>query len=173
MGLVPLGVLWIFITWLIVLFGLQLTYTTQHLKTLDAAEIAAMNKDQECFVVSDLTVIKILAYILGEFEKKSGPVSVDMVCTKFNLPNGFAEKLLEHFAGAGLLFRTAEPASGFVPSTDGAKITLAEIAETACAVSFAQTDDTMPAGLKEMIAAQREALSQHTLKDVLHDEAGE
>jgi len=32
-GLVPLGVFWIFITWLIVLFGLQLTFTTQ--KILD------------------------------------------------------------------------------------------------------------------------------------------
>jgi membrane protein len=41
LGLIPLGVLWIHITWLIVLFGLQLTFTTQHLRSLDAAEIAA------------------------------------------------------------------------------------------------------------------------------------
>ncbi|MCK5173572.1 MAG: YihY family inner membrane protein [Planctomycetes bacterium] len=167
MGLVPLGVLWIFITWLIVLFGLQLTYTTQHLKTLDAAEIAAMNKAQECFVVSDFTIIRILAYILGEFGKKSGPVSVDAVCTQFNLPNSFAEKLLEHFAGAGLLFRTDEPVSGFVPATDGAQITLAEIADTACAVSFSGGDESIPAGLRDMIAAQHERLSRRTLKDVL------
>ena len=40
-GLVPLGVFWIFVTWLIVLFGLQVTYTTQHLSTLDAADMAA------------------------------------------------------------------------------------------------------------------------------------
>ena len=41
MAMIPMTVLWIYITWLIVLFGLQLTFTTQHLKTLDAAEIAA------------------------------------------------------------------------------------------------------------------------------------
>ncbi len=44
LGLIPLGVLWIYVTWLIVLFGLQLTFTTQHLKTLDAAQIAKMHK---------------------------------------------------------------------------------------------------------------------------------
>ena len=38
MALVPMTVLWIYITWLIVLFGLQLTFTTQHLKTLDATD---------------------------------------------------------------------------------------------------------------------------------------
>ncbi len=173
MGLVPLGVFWIWITWLIVLFGLQLTYTTQHLKTLDAAEIAAMNKDQDCFVVNDFTIIRILAYILDEFGKKSGPVSVDTVCTKFNLPNGFAEKLLEHFAGAGLLFRTDEPVSGFVPATDGAQITLAEIADTACAVSFSGGNESIPAGLRDIIAAQRKRLSRHTLKDVLTAETKE
>lgn len=38
LGLIPLGVLWIFITWFIVLFGLELTFTMQHLKSLDAVE---------------------------------------------------------------------------------------------------------------------------------------
>ena len=48
-GLVPLGVLWIYITWLIVLFGLQLTFTTQHLKTIEEAEAAAQDNDRNIF----------------------------------------------------------------------------------------------------------------------------
>ena len=41
LGVIPLTVFWIYISWLIVLFGLQLTYATQNIKRLDAA---AFNK---------------------------------------------------------------------------------------------------------------------------------
>ena len=34
MGLIPLAIFWIYLSWLIVLFGLQLTYTTQNIKSL-------------------------------------------------------------------------------------------------------------------------------------------
>jgi len=57
MALIPMTVLWIYITWLIVLFGLQLTFTTQHLKSLDAAEIAAAKETQDYFIANDLTLI--------------------------------------------------------------------------------------------------------------------
>ncbi|MCK5473174.1 MAG: YihY/virulence factor BrkB family protein, partial [Planctomycetes bacterium] len=69
MGLVPLGVLWIFISWIIVLFGLQLTFTTQHLKTLDAAEIAAAKKTEDYFIANDFTVINIVREIADAFRK--------------------------------------------------------------------------------------------------------
>ena len=75
MGLVPLGVLWIFITWWIVLFGLQLTFATQHLKTLDAAELAKMHTREEYFIADNFTAIRMLGYILTKFEKLDAPVT--------------------------------------------------------------------------------------------------
>ena len=57
MALVPMTVFWIYITWLIVLFGLQLTFTTQHLRSLDAAEIAAAKETEEYFMANDNTAI--------------------------------------------------------------------------------------------------------------------
>ena len=41
MGLIPLAVFWIYLSWLIVLFGLELTYTTQNLKSIEDAEAEA------------------------------------------------------------------------------------------------------------------------------------
>ncbi|MHC4363745.1 MAG: YihY/virulence factor BrkB family protein [Planctomycetota bacterium] len=75
LGLIPLGVFWIFATWLIVLFGLQLTYTTQHLSSLDAAEIAAATKTEEHFVANDITAINIVREIAAAFERNQAPVS--------------------------------------------------------------------------------------------------
>jgi len=169
LGLIPLGVLWIYVTWLIVLFGLQLTFTTQHLKTLDAAEIAKMHKSDEYFIANDFTAVRMLEYILRAFDQKQAPVSVGVICSKLNLPADFGERILEHLTGAGLLFRTAEPRVGYTPATDGANITLAEISQAIGKASFAQADDETPAQLSAIFAAQHNELAGHTLKEILED----
>lgn len=167
MGLIPLGVLWIYVTWLIVLFGLQLTFTTQHLKTLDATQIAKMHKSDDYFIANDFTAVRMLEYILRAFEKKQAPVSVEVICSKLNLPADFAERILEHLTSAGLLFRTAEPRTGYTPATDGANITLADISQAVGKASFAQADDETPAQLSAIFDAQHNELAKHTLKEIL------
>jgi YihY family inner membrane protein len=170
LGLIPLSVLWIYVTWLIVLFGLQLTFTTQHLKTLDAAQIAKMHKSNEYFIANDFTAVRMLGYILAAFEEKQAPVSVEVICSKLNLPADFGERILEHLTAAGLLFRTAQPQVGYTPATDGANITLAEISQAIGRASFAQADDETPAQLSAIFDAQHNELAKHTLKEIL--EAG-
>ncbi len=169
MGIVPLGVFWIWVTWLIVLFGLQLTYTTQHLKSLDAAEIASMQKTEEYFLVNDFTVIKILEHVLDEFERKHGPVAAEKLCSKMNLPAEFGNKILDHLVAKGLLIQTAEPQEGFMPATDGENITLADVADAVQTASFDQDYHSVPAGLKKIIDAQHAELAKITLKEVLED----
>jgi membrane protein len=169
LGLIPLGVLWIYVTWLIVLFGLQLTFTTQHLKTLDAAEIAKMHKSNEYFIANDFTAVRMLEYILRAFDQKQAPVSVEVICSKLNLPADFGERILEHLTGAGLLFRTAEPRVGYTPATDGANITLADISQAVGKASFARADDETPPQLSAIFAAQHKELAAHTLKEILED----
>jgi membrane protein len=171
MGIIPLGVLWIYVTWLIVLFGLQLTFTTQHLKTLDAAQIAKMHKSDEYFIANDFTAVRMLEYILRAFDQKQAPVSVEVICSKLNLPADFGERILEHLTSAGLLFRTAQPRVGYTPATDGANITLADISQAVGRASFAQADNETPARLKSIFDAQYKELAGHTLKEILEEPA--
>ncbi|GAI08942.1 unnamed protein product, partial [marine sediment metagenome] len=95
MALVPITVLWIYITWLIVLFGLQLTFTTQHLKTLDAAEIAAAKETEGYFIANDLTAINIVREIAAAFEANNAPVSPEVICSKLDIPAEFSEKIFD------------------------------------------------------------------------------
>lgn len=169
MGIVPLGVFWIWITWLIVLFGLQLTYTTQNLRSLDAAEIASMQKTEDYFLVNDFTVIRILEYVLDEFERKHGPVASDKLCSRMNLPAEFGNKILDHLVAKGLLVQTSQPQEGFMPATDGENITLADVANAVRTASFDQDNHSVPAGLKKIMDAQHAELAKITLKEVLED----
>ncbi len=171
-GLVPLGVLWIFVTWLIVLFGLQLTFTTQHLSTLDAAEIAAAKiatakKTEEHFIANDLTVINVVREIAAAFESNQAPVPLEVICSKLDIPPEFGQKMLNHLVGSGLVLRISEPTEGFVPARDPANIKLSDIAEAVAAASIAQSPAAQPDTMQQVAQSQRDTLAQYTLRQII------
>jgi len=170
LGLIPLGVFWIYITWLIVLFGLQLTFTTQHLKTLDAAQMAAAGKREQYFIANDFTAINIVREIADAFEKNRAPISAEVICSKLDIPADFSGKLLDHLVAGGLIARTSEPAVGFIPAKDPANIRLSDITEAVAAVGFAQPKADQPDSLQQIAQSQRNALAQYSLKQILSNE---
>ncbi|MFC1793093.1 YhjD/YihY/BrkB family envelope integrity protein [Planctomycetota bacterium] len=167
MALIPMTVVWIYITWLTVLFGLQLTYTTQHLKSLDAAEIAATRKTEKYFIANDLTIINIVREIAAAFQDNQAPVLPEHICSKLDIPAEFGHKILDHLVNSKLIVRTSEPEAGFLPATDPANIKLSDIAEAIAATGFAQSGTNQVDSLQQIAQSQRSALAQYTLKQIL------
>lgn len=171
LGLIPLSVFWIHITWLIALFGLQLTYTTQHLKTLDAAEIeSSKGGKQEYFITNDLTVINIAREIARTFARDEGPLSCEALCNRLRLPLELGDDILDYLVKAKLLVKTSEPQVGFVPARDPEHITLSEITEALAAAALAQPDLNEPEMLGRLVQAQRRFLARHSLREILQAE---
>jgi membrane protein len=166
-GLVPLAILWIFITWLIVLFGLQLTFTTQHLKTLDTAEIAAARKTEEYFIANDLTAINIVREIAAAFEQNQAPIAPEIIFSKLNIPAEFGDKILTHLVGKGLIAKTSDPKVGFLPAKDPANIKLSDITDTVAAASFAQVSTEQSQTLDQVSQSQRTLLAKYSVKQIL------
>ncbi len=172
LGLIPLSVFWIHITWLIALFGLQLTYTTQHLTTLDAAEIeAAKGRKQECFITNDLTVINVAREIARAFVLNEGPLSREDLCNRLSLPLELGEDILDYLVKMRLLVRTSEPQAGYVPARSPEQITLSEITEALAALALAQPDLNGPDALGKLVLAQRQFLAKHHLGEILLPES--
>lgn len=169
LGLIPLGVWWIYITWLIVLFGLQLTYATQYLSTLDAAELAAMRKNDEAFIADEYTVIRVMGWIQEEYYDRHGPVTVEAVAGRMGFPVDFARKLLDHLVSTGLLFSTAEPHQGYCPATDGGRITLEEIARAVRNASFVSLSGGEDQKIAEICDSQIKRLTSIHLIDLTKD----
>jgi len=169
LGIIPLGVLWIYITWLIVLFGLQLTFTTQHLKTLDASDMAATGKREQHFIANDFTAISIVREIADAFEKNQAPLSSEVICSKLNIPAEFGEKILDHLVASNLIAKTTDPAVGFIPVKDPANIRLSDITDAVAAAGFAQPESGQPDSLRQISKSQRETLAQYNIKQILSD----
>lgn len=168
LGIIPLTVFWIYVMWLIVIFGLQLTYAMQNLKSLDADELSRLRRSGECFLANDQTIIRIMEYILNAFEQRNEqPVTVEAVASRLDIPPDFAERVLNRMVKAGILFHTNEPVSGYVPSTDGTHISLADIYDAVAQVSFAQPLKWESPKAGKVFSQVRELLDKYTLKDVL------
>ena len=168
LGLIPLSVFWIHITWLIALFGLQLTYTTQHLKTLDAAQIdSSKERKQEYFITNDLTVINLAREIAQAFERDEGPVTPDALCSRLNLPPELGEDIVEHLVEEGLLVKTSAPRVGLVPARQPEHIRLSDLAGAVAAVAHGQPIPHEQPNLDKLVQAQQQFLARYTLKDML------
>jgi membrane protein len=167
LGLIPLTVFWIYVTWLIILFGLQLTFTTQNLSTLDAAEIAAARKaEQDYFIANDLTAINLAKEIAESFERGDGPVAAEAICRSLDIPQELGDQLLGCLIGAGLIARTQEPTVGLIPAKSPEQIRLSDIAEAVAGAAFAQVAPDERGALAELIRAQRQSLAAYRLKDI-------
>ena len=163
LGLIPLSVFWIYISWLIVLFGLQLTFTTQHLKSLDAAEIEAAHKTEDYFIANDITAINIVREIAVAFQNNKAPLEAEDISGKLDIPPELTEKILNSFVNRGILVKTAEPKTGFLPARDPECIKLSEISEALASIGFAQS-----AELQQIFQIQKNSLDQYNLKQFLN-----
>jgi membrane protein len=169
LGLIPLGVFWIYLSWFIVLFGLQLTYTTQHISTLDAAEIAAAQKQEDYFIANDLTIMNMVGEIASAFKAGDGAVETETISSKLNMPPEFAEKILSHLVARGVLARVSEPKDGFLPAKSPDDMKLSEIAAAISLAGFGQSAD-VPAGLRKIAQSQQEMFSHFNVTQLIHGE---
>jgi len=166
-GLVPLAVFWVFITWLIVLFGLQVTYTTQHLTTLDAADIAASRKSDGRFIANDITAVNVVRTIAEAFEQSNAPLEAEALCGALDLPPDFGRKILDHLVEKGIIVKTSDPRVGYVPARDPANIKLSEIAVAVADAGFAQSIREGGDKLDQIVISVRSALGKFSVKQII------
>ena len=110
-----------------------------------------------------------MEYVLNAFERKDQkPVSVESIAYRLGMPTDFTEKILNRMVRSGLLCHTSEPTVGYVPSTDGAHITLDEISRAISEVSFAQPSAADATNMLAVFDELNKHMSRYTLKQVLN-----
>lgn len=134
-GLIPLFLLWVYLTWMIVLFGLRLTYLLQYGKKIfspahplrsllaiptTAAEAAAAAIATP--LVDPTAVLGVMADAACRF-KEGKPAYADDIARATHINPGVVAQLLERLALAGLLHRVDT-------GDEGVRYTLSKPAES-------------------------------------------
>ncbi|MBN2383787.1 YihY family inner membrane protein [bacterium] len=125
-------ILWVYVAWIIVLFGTEVSYTVQNLNYLfekDLEDRFKLKKRPVHYVVNDVLGLRMAWYIAQAFQKGSLPVTTTEITEKFDLPADVLEEIVRRFENGGIVARTVQPVEGLVPARAPDTIMLTEISD--------------------------------------------
>jgi membrane protein len=108
LGLIPLFLLWLYVTWLIMLLGLELTFTLQQ----GPSTRAAQRRDDPGQVLLDPRWLVPVMAIYAQRLDAGQVATAEHIAQQTGLSRRVAAHLIAHLRDAGFLRRVNEPAAG-------------------------------------------------------------
>jgi membrane protein len=123
LALVPLMLLWIYVSWWLVLLGVEIAHAIQNLKLLEAEE--RRHSDDE--PINGLVATQILALVAANFEKGGHGVDRATLSREFGLSVEVIDRVASRLRAKGLLAQVAGDREGFIPGRTANRISLEEV----------------------------------------------
>ena len=161
-ALIPLFLLWVYVTWIIVLFGLQVSHSVQTFSVW-----AARDADEESPRVADPGLALVVAVTVARRFEKGRSSPTDEVAKEVGVEEALVRLLLARLLEVGIVNRLEDggdvPVYGLAQPADS--IRAAAVLEAAEGLTGAGDE---PTGLLGQLGrARREVLAQRTLTDVM------
>jgi membrane protein len=173
LGVVPIFLLWVWLLWLIVLFGAEVSYTMQNLSLLRDRD--TLQRLTAAFVERHVAA-RIMMHVAREFWQSGKPVSAAQMAHLLNTTQEDAADAADKLAHLGMLVRAGEEGDEFHPARDLSKITVSEVlslSDRFCRQSrSAQAKDQpyeekLDEAFRAAAEAQDRALGGMTLRDLM------
>ncbi|MEM8758437.1 MAG: YhjD/YihY/BrkB family envelope integrity protein [Planctomycetota bacterium] len=163
-GVLPLFMLWTYATWLIVLFGLQVSYGLQHLSL--AREMMNQQDDDEALTDPASSVAIVAA--IGERFEKGKATSADRLADRLGLPASAVAAMLEKLSDVGVLHRVDGGDERFALAVPADRVLVRDVLAAAQSLAAGRLDHGPAAGaMRRLRAAEREAVGETTLAQLL------
>lgn len=167
LALVPLLLIWIYVSWWLVLLGAEFANAIQNLKVLEAEE--RRHSDDE--PINGLVAAQLLVAVAANFE--NGGHGVDRAGLSKQL--GLSVDVIDHIAARlrkrGLLAQVAGDREGYIPGKPAARILLDEVLAAFRATDFeaapADTSPELAALIRDLEAARKARVGATSIADLL------
>jgi membrane protein len=141
LALIPVLMLWFWLTWVVVLFGAELSYVIQNLKVLTREHIEQGRRTR--FLRTDLVALAVAAVVGRRFEQGLPPPTAGELSEAVGASESDVGYVLEALQQKELLRATlaAEGESGYQPSRPPETITAAELVAAAATIELSPPRD--------------------------------
>ncbi|HKI82973.1 MAG TPA: YhjD/YihY/BrkB family envelope integrity protein [Candidatus Krumholzibacteria bacterium] len=167
LGLLPLFLLWLWLTWLIVLFGLELAYALQAMRE---GRFAWRSFFEGELIVIDRTLVLPLATRIAECFKNGQLATVGVLSRSLRLPPSAVLRLLRPLTKAALVHEVREGArSGYTLARPADQISAREVLElsrTAMPLEGAEGSSRPWDVVNELYAELQESVAEVSLEDL-------
>lgn len=172
-AIVPLFILWVYLTWLVVLFGLQVSYGLQY---ASASRDSSQDNSVGPSVVDASRAVDLAVLLATRFDQ-GGAVDAGDASEHLSLPTDICALLLDRLEHAELVRRIETHDAGDEPSwmlaRPAAKVFVADVLACATDTSRQRTDDIPDSELPpsaRVMRAMRAAIEGRTVADcAMHD----
>lgn len=125
-GAIPVFLLWVYLSWIIVLFGAEVVFAVQHVNTyrreIEQARLSSADRDRLALVIATAIV---RAFVKGE-----PPLTGEEVAARLNATVRAVNEVLYELAAQGILREVALPGHkepGFLPARDPSVLTAHDV----------------------------------------------
>lgn len=177
LALIPIGLIWVYITWLVILIGAELSYSFQYLQQLmrvEAGRRSTRARPSEYRSVHPIAALEVLAPILNAYERGDGPVDEQALTKVTRLPRHIVTDVVDHFVRHDVVVEVEEESESrkLIPSRPAKKMVLEEVVEPFWFAVHRRSKPAVGVLSKEYLEATRQFF-EGRLGDVLLEESGD
>jgi len=121
LGILPIFILWIYVTWIVILVGVEISFAHQHRLALAAG---AGGLDVERGATRELTGLGLLREIYEPFRADRQPPDLGVLSSALVVRSETAREILDDLEEAGLVRR--DSGGLYIPGREAARVTLAQ-----------------------------------------------
>jgi membrane protein len=167
LALIPLLLLWVYISWWLILLGAEIANAIQNLRLLEAEERRRSGDEP----INGLVAAQLLAAIADNYEKGGKGVDRATLSRDFGLSIDVIDRIAARLRPRGLLAEVAGDREGFIPGRPASKITLDEVLtafrSTDLEAAQGKTSTELATLIADLESARKQRIGTTTLADLL------
>jgi membrane protein len=167
LGLVPMMLLWIYLSWLLVLFGAEVANAIQNLRLLEAED--RRRRDQE--PINALVAMQLLAMVAANHEAGGRGITKDELAAEFGLTTDVVGRIVDRLKREGLVAEVLGDKQGLIPGRAAGAISVADVLAAFRATDLEVAEGTTSPALLQLVRdldeARRQRIDGVTLASLL------
>jgi membrane protein len=121
----PFFLIWLHASWMIVLFGAELTYAVQNNRIYRLEQVENVSTPASLSALG----LSVLFEIARQYKANKGPWSIDSFSDRHHVSRRLTETVLQSLQDKGLIGEMVDQPGKYVPAGDPSKIHMAEMEE--------------------------------------------